>query len=238
MARAELAPSRLADARERVEEAVDFAQAHELTRPLAEARWLRSRTIALDPHRRGEDAFQERYDLLTAAFEALAGTESELRGTAEARVGRILLEEDRKRLARFYLERGLEVNEELLRQVDSAFVHGELSVIDALDGRERASLEQLAAAATKARNGNALALALDSEVELARRWATLGYDAIAEEWAAKGIVTSRTLASTTDEREIRRRAESIEVELRELLVRAPAPPGTRCRATPLRGRAR
>ena len=141
-------------------------------RCLAETKLLMSKLTA------GDD-FEKRYSLVQEAFEALSIAESELRGVAEAELGKMLLERQDSVLAEFYLKNGLQVSKDLFRKVDDAYITGELAHIDALKKNERARLEKLQQVVRDAKAARAWALALENEAQLAKALDDLGYTSLA-----------------------------------------------------------
>jgi tetratricopeptide (TPR) repeat protein len=161
-------------------------------RHVAEARLLLSR--AVDP-----EELERRTQLVTSAVDLLHATGSELRGSAEAQLGSLLLESDREQVAAVYLRSGLELNEELLRKLDSAYILGDLAEIDALADDTRASLAKWIEAATRAESSGAWPLAAESQERLSEDLYALGLLSIAAEWTDKALDSlDRLLESSRD----------------------------------------
>ena len=78
---------------------MDFAEQVGDKRNLAEAQLVLSRSLPPDAH-------EERLALAQSASELLTATEADLRGRAEAELGRVLAEADQHALAHLYLESG------------------------------------------------------------------------------------------------------------------------------------
>ena len=95
------------------------------TRWLAEGKLLLSQFLP-------DDQFEKRKGLVEEALELLLASESEIRGTAEAQLGRLFLQNEQLKLAKFYLNQGYEINKELFRRVDNAYILGDISDLHSL----------------------------------------------------------------------------------------------------------
>jgi tetratricopeptide (TPR) repeat protein len=199
------------EAQRAIETALAGAEQVSDRRHIAEARLLLSR--AIDP-----DELERRTQLVTSAVDLLHATESELRGSAEAQLGSLLLESDREQVAAVYLRSGLELNEELLRKLDSAYILGDLAEIDSLAEDARASLSKWMEAATRAESSGAWPLAAESQERLSEDLQALGFLSLAIEWTDKALDSLDRLLESASEPERRQQLARRRLLLSERLV--------------------
>jgi tetratricopeptide (TPR) repeat protein len=222
--RARLNPKLRDHASQRAHAALEYARGIRDRRHVAEALLLSSYT--LDP-----DDFEGRMQRVSSAVELLLGMESELRGTAEARLGSLFLESEQADLAERYLASGLEINRELFRELDSAYIRADLAEVDAARGASEASLEGWESAAAQARASGALPLVLHNEERLSEELQQLGYLQLSLDWSERALATLEALLAQAPDRTARERllerqlalSERI-AEIRLELEREPPPP--------------
>ena len=180
------------DAGEKIRVALAGAEQTSDRRHIAESRLLLYYSV--DP-----DDLQQRQELVSSAADLLHETESELRGTADAQLGALLLESDQVHLAAAYLRSGFELNEELLRKVDSAYILGDLAQIDELADDTQAALEKWMEAAERAEAAGAWPLAAESQERLSDELHELGFLRLALHWTERALnAVERLLASARD----------------------------------------
>jgi tetratricopeptide (TPR) repeat protein len=211
LARARVDPKFEGEAREKARAAVEFARRVSDRRNLAEARLVLSR--ALPP-----DALERRLSLAEAAVEALSQTGSELRGRAQAELGRVLADAELAELARFYLASGFEISESLFRKVDSAFILTDLADLDWADRDREAELAKRADAARRATAARLLPLALDNQEVLSQELLRLGYALHALRWTEEALETLARLLETTQDHTVQRQLLARRFALSERLA--------------------
>ncbi len=181
------------DALDKARAALEYAGRHGNRRHIAEAKLLLSQTV--DP-----DDFEQRVRLVSEAVELLTGTESELRGTAQADLGRLFLERDHIDVAEGYLRNGLEINRELFRRLDNAYVLADLAEVDSLRGNPGGSFEVWGEAAARAEESGAWPLLADTQERLSDALHKAGFASLSRAWTEEALDTiDRLLASERDE---------------------------------------
>jgi tetratricopeptide (TPR) repeat protein len=222
--RARLNPKFRDDAIRRARIALEYARSVGARRHVAEALLLSSYT--LDP-----DDFDARMQRVSSAAEILVEMESELRGTAEARLGSLFLESEQADLAERYLASGLEINQEMFRELDSAYIRADLADVDAARGASQASLEGWERAADQARASGALPLVLHNEERLSEALQRLGYLRLSLDWTERALETLDALLALAPDRAARERLLERQIalseriaEIRLKLERGPPPP--------------
>jgi hypothetical protein len=174
------------DARALTEEALMYSSERGIVHLSARSKLLLSKFYA-------PDDIGHRGPLVADAMDLLNRSQNERRGSAEAEYGAVLLDNDIQELARFYLEHGLQVSEELLRKVDVAYVRGELAQVEALEGNTRQSLVELERAARAAQQNGQLLLALEREEKLSQELLRKGFLVLSKDWAQQAVRTIETL---------------------------------------------
>ena len=147
---------------------VEFARGHGDPRTEAEALMLQSKVLPAHE-------FQRRSELLSAAVMLLEERNSELRGTAHATLGHLLLDNSNLDLASYYLKLGVKVNQEQFRKIDDAYVSAALAVLDGLTGERRGYLQKLESAVEAAAKNHALKELVDHAERLASEYDSMGY---------------------------------------------------------------
>jgi hypothetical protein len=173
---------------------------------------------------------QERIKLVNAAAKSLHGIGSELRGVADGELGALMLEADHAALAGIYLQSGLEINEELLRKLDAAYILGDLAEIDWLSDDPSAYLEKWMESADRAESSGAWPLAAESQERVSEEFLRLGFLSLSSHWAQKALETIGRLLKNAEEPEQREKLEWRSLALQERIVEiaielehAPAP---------------
>jgi len=190
LARGRLDPRFRGQAIERARSALEHAEKHGDRRHAAEARLVWSR--AVDP----ED-FEQRLELVSEAVELLAGSGNEMRGTAEARLGSLFLENEQTELAETYLRNGFEINRELFRRLDAAYVQADLAELDARRHDTGGSLEKWAEAAAQAQASGALPLLADLQERLHDELDARGFALLALHWGELALASLDELLAMT-----------------------------------------
>lgn len=199
------------DALEGIRRALAGAEAVSDRRHVAEARLLLS--WAVDP-----DDMEQRQELVSSAADLLHATESELRGTADAQLGALLLEAEQDALASVYLQNGFELNEALLRKLDSAYILGDLATIDTIAADTRSALEKWKEAASRAEESGAWQLAAESQERLSEDLHRLGFHRLSLAWTEKALATVERLLATARDEERRDQLVRRRLRLSERLV--------------------
>ena len=179
--RARSDPKFLGVARQKIRNALEQAERVGDRRHVAEAKLLLSRAIDADD-------FDARLALVSSAVETLQAMESELRGTSEARLGSLFLEQEQHDLAEIYLRNGLRIDEQLFRDLDRAYSVAELADIEYAAGETERPLAQWAEAAEQAERSTAWPLVADASEKIARELHALGYLRLAVDWSSRGLV--------------------------------------------------
>lgn len=208
--RATADPTRAAELPERSEKLREECERLRQKRCIAEVKLIQSRMLP-------KQSFDERYQRVLAAFEILADAEHELRGAAEAELGRVFLDANKRELAALYLKNGLQLEESMFRKVSVAHISSDIAALAALEGDAQTKLRALLHAADEAERAGALPLLLDTERELVRTYRALGFTTQAATTAAHAVETAEMLEQKTagPERELLARTK---LELLELAV--------------------
>ena len=165
-----------------IEKAIETARNTENTRWLAEGMLVLSQFL-------GDDQLERRIALLDEALEYLTAAESEIRGTAEAQLGRLFLENQQFDLAKFYLDNGYMVNKELFRRVDSAYILADLSDLESLGNRHHQSWQKLGDSTAEALATKNFSLALENQEAMASELEDAGYYSLAFQWTKAALKT-------------------------------------------------
>lgn len=150
------------EARILLRRALKEAQSRNNRESIAESQLLLAKTLP-------SSEFDERVRLIEQALEALNMMNDELRGSAKIELGLAHLRENASVFARFYVEQGRSVNEELFRKIDDAFILGALSEIEKDSGDSFRYLDSLHQAATAAEQ-------LGEKLTAARKYRELMYE--------------------------------------------------------------
>ncbi len=209
--RARTNPKFRGEALEKIQTALAGAEKMSDRRHIAEARLLLSQ--AVDP-----DDLPRRQELISSAADLLHETESELRGTADAQLGALLLESEQDALAAVYLRSGFDLNEELLRKLDGAYILGDLAMIDELGDDTQAALEKWMDAATLAEESGAWPLAAESQERLSEELRSLGFLRLSLHWTEKALASLERLLENARDPERREHLARRKLRLGERLV--------------------
>lgn len=209
--RSRVDPKYRPEAEARIRDALEAAEKVSDRRHMAEAQLLLSRAI---------DAaeLQQRIELVNAAAESLHGIGSELRGIADGALGALMLEADRAPMAGVYLQSGLEINEELLRKLDAAYILGDLAEIDLLSNDPSAHLEKWMDSAERAESSGAWPLAAESQERVSEEFLRLGLMSLSRHWGQKALETIGRLLEIAEDPERRVELEWRMLALRERVV--------------------
>ena len=167
-------------AKQMIEDTIDHCDKSGHLRCRAEAKILLAKCLP-------NDKIKKRLELLKSAFESLANAKSELRGLAEASLGRMYMENQQLKLAEFYLTNGYRVNKELFRRIDNAYISVDLAKLRGLKGEVKVELERLSEAADRALNAGALLLAAKTQAQLADKLRANGYKTMALDWSKRAL---------------------------------------------------
>lgn len=173
--KSELMPEHKAKTENLIKTTIDYCSKKNLPICHAEALLLKSQSIPYNH-------FTNRHNLVTDAFEILANKESELRGLAEAELGRVYLENDRVALAKFYIFNGVKVNKELFRKVDNAFLSKQLANLAEKNGEAEKQKNKLIESLDAALLSNLLPQALEVQKDLAKLHEKQGFYTAALQW--------------------------------------------------------
>lgn len=179
---------------------------------IAESKLLLSQTIPMHD-------FSKRYELVSAALELLVTAENELRGSAEAELGAVFVAHNQFDLAKFYLNNGLQINQELFRVVDNAYVLASLSDLEKVQGRDRDHLEALERAANHAESVGALPLAVEKRLELLEALDRQGYDQLAIRSAQLLLATVDRSLKIAESNLLREKLARAQLKATELLAK-------------------
>jgi tetratricopeptide (TPR) repeat protein len=168
-----------------ISEALNQATTTDNKRYVAEGKLLSSKI--------SNGSFQERFELVSSAFETLAEIESEERGSMEAELGKLFLEDNQLALAEFYLKNGLDINKELLRKLDNGFILSELSIVSALSRDEQTAMERLKESLKIAKETGAKELQHQGEFALMNFHNNLGYTRLALQYGEEALVSLNAL---------------------------------------------
>lgn len=186
-------------------------QATGVTTMAAEAKLLAAKAIPADK-------FQERYDLVREAFESLEALDSDRRGSAEAQLGGVLMENDQTELAETYIKHGYKVNREMFRKIDNAYILGDLASIRGLKNDRQKMYKDLQTSADRAEKMKALPLALETQTKIAEELLADGYDTLALEWNEKALENARKLIEAEKNSAVKQRYQAAEAALMEKIV--------------------
>ena len=193
-------------------------------RHIAEAQLLLSSAI-------GDRDLESRIALVSAAAKTLHSLGSELRGTADGEFGALMLASDRLGSAAFYLESGLQINRELLRKLDAAYILGDLAEIDLAANDPSAHLEKWMESATRAEASGAWPLAAESQERIAEELFRLGFLSLSAHWSEKAVEAIEKMLEKAEDAERRRQLQWRKLALSERIVgigieldHSPAPP--------------
>jgi hypothetical protein len=209
--RSRVDPKYLSDAEEEIRTALEGAKKVSDRRHLAEAQLLLSRTI--DPA-----DLPQRLELVNAAVKSLHGIESELRGVADGELGALMLESDQAALAGVYLESGLEINEELLRKLDAAYILGDLAELDLRSNNPSAHLEKWMESAEHAESSGAWPLAAESQERVSEELFRMGFLSLSRQWGQKALESIDRLLEKAEDREPREALQWRALALQERIV--------------------
>lgn len=173
-------PALRATARSDIENGIRYSTQNGVKRFLAEGKILLSEALPAQE-------IDRKIELASSAFELLDTQEDELRGSAEAHVGSILMASGRADLADFYMKNGLKVNEELFRKLDNGYILSDIAAQQLLVGQDREAADSLRNAAQAARESESWPLAFKSEQSLADLYTTKGYYGLALKWISLAL---------------------------------------------------
>lgn len=177
-------------------------------RCIAEVKLMQSRLIPVTD-------FASRRELVEEAFEILSNAEHELRGVAEAELGRVYLEGQRAHLAEFYLKNGLKVEEELLRKVSAAHILSDVATLEGMNGEERAQIQTLESVIEKANSSGSLPLLLETNLKLAEKYREHRNVTRAAQYESEALAAVEELLQANKEPAEQQRLEGIRVQILE-----------------------
>lgn len=137
--------------------------------------------------------FDERYAVVQEAFELMANSELELRGLAEAKLGRVFLDANKTKLAETYLQNGLEIEQSLFRQISAAHILSDLAALSGMTGKRHEQLQTLLTAAKDAKESQSLPLLLKLQRQTAHWYLESGNLSLAAQWYQNALQTVRSL---------------------------------------------
>lgn len=201
---------------QKVLELEKYALGHDLTKIYAYALVIHAQLLD------GSDV-ASREPLLQKALELLTPGESELSGLFSSEYGRELAQLDGRsdELAKFYVERGIRLSNEMLRVVDKAQLTGNLASIEMKDGKLKAYLTSLKSSADAAIEAGQLPLAFEKSDQLSRELERSGYRRLALEWTERSYneVNKLLTAATTGQAKQSYARQKIDVNARLLRLR-------------------
>ena len=209
--RARIDPKYASEAEHRIRGALEQAKQVSDKRHVAEAQLLLSRAI-------DDRDLETRIELVQAAAETLHEMKSELRGTADGRLGALLLGTDQLDLAGFHLESGLSINLDLGRKLDAAYILGDLAEIDLLANDPSAHLEKWMESADQAESSGAWPLAAESQERVAEELFRLGFMTLSQQWSEKALHSIEQMLENVEDRERRKSLEWRTLTLQERIV--------------------
>ena len=222
--RSRIDPKYTSEAEAQIRAALAEAEKVSDRRHIAEAQLLLSSAI-------GDRDLESRIALVSAAAETLHGMGSELRGSADGEFGALMLASDRLDTAGFYLESGLQINRELLRKLDAAYILGDLAEIDLAANDSSAHLEKWMESAARAEASGAWPLAAESQERIAEELFRLGFLSLSGHWSEKAVETLEKMLEKADDAERRSQLQWRKLALNERIVgieieldHSPAPP--------------
>lgn len=165
---------------DQTEAAIAFAEKIGTKRYIAEGQILLSKMLS-------SELIDKRIELSTRAFELLAESEDEFEGSAQAHLGLIFAQKEELTLAKFYLERGVELNATLFRKLDKAYALTALANVQGLSGDMSLHLSNLEKATLDAENSEALPLAADNQEQLSMEYERLGFKLLAYRWGKRAL---------------------------------------------------
>jgi hypothetical protein len=209
--RSRIDPKYTSEAEAQIRAALAEAKKVSDRRHIAEAQLLLSRAI-------GDRDLESRVALVGAAAETLHDMGSELRGSADGELGALMLASDRLDQAGFYLESGLQINRELLRKLDAAYILGDLAEIDLAANDSSAHLEKWMKSADQAETSGAWPLAAESQERIAEELFRLGFLSLSRHWSEKAAETIEKMLKKSDDAERRRELQWRKLALNERIV--------------------
>jgi tetratricopeptide (TPR) repeat protein len=209
--RSRIDPKYRSEAEHRIRSALEQAERVSDKRHVAEARLLLSRVI-------DDRDLETRIALIHAAAESLHQMESELRGTADGRLGALMIEADQLDLAAFHLESGLSINRELGRKLDAAYILGDLAELDLLANDSSAHLEKWMDSADEAERSGAWPLAAESQERIAEELFRLGFLRLSQHWSEKALHSIEPMLEKAEDGERRKSLEWRTLTLQERIV--------------------
>jgi tetratricopeptide (TPR) repeat protein len=222
--RSRIDPRYTSEAEAQIRAALAEAERVSDRRHVAEAQLLLSRAI-------GDRDLESRIALVSAAAETLHSLGSELRGSADGELGALMLASDRPDLAGIYLESGLQINRELLRKLDAAYILGDLAEIDLAANDSTAYLEKWMKSADQAEASGAWPLAAESQERIAEELYRRGFLSLSRHWSEKAAATIERMLEKSDDAGRRRELQWRKLALDERIVgieieldHSPAPP--------------
>lgn len=211
LAESKIGRAKLAEAIDSLEDALRRAEKTNNRASIGEAKLLLSRTLP-------RKDFDDRYELVSDALRLLGNSENELRGTAEAELGRVFAANDQRSLAQFYLKNGFEINQDLFRNVNNAHVLVALARLEKVGAFRRSYLESLEKAATHAEAVGATPIAIAKQWELATALEKDGYYRLALKWARSALVLVETTLEKTSDSKRLVDLEDTRIDLSDLVV--------------------
>ena len=140
-----------------------------------------------------QEQIEERLTLIDNALTLLVNSESEIRGTAEAQLGRLYLENEQPKLAEFYLKQGYSINQELFRRVDNAYILADISDLLSFEGKHKQAWEKIFESTQEALAISNLPLALENQELMAAELETEGFYRLAYQWTESALETLQKL---------------------------------------------
>ncbi|MCO6431413.1 MAG: tetratricopeptide repeat protein [Deltaproteobacteria bacterium] len=195
------------DAEKLIDEALDYSKKVGVVTLKAQAMILKSKAgYGLKS--------EKRLELLEDAIKTLEKSEHETRGAAQGALGGLWLDEKAVDLAEGYLKQGLKVNQEMLRQVDSAYMMTSIAELSGLKGDKKKELEELKAAADFALSTGDLTVAYKSSRKIGEMLLEDGYDSMARGWFESSAKALKELIDREEVPEVRSTLEREYIEIR------------------------
>ena len=190
-----------------IEDAMKNARKYHNKRSVAEAKVLQSRLLPVDKS-------TEKIALLKESFAILQKMNSELRGAAEAELGRAYARDNDHKLAEFYLLNGIKVTKELFRSIDYAHVIGDLGELEGLKGFHRKELAAFSQKADLLEKSKASQPLYETQKAIITRLREKGYHRMALQWIDKALKNLESMQDVEDDTKVRetRSAELLQLQ--------------------------
>ncbi len=177
-------------ARDTIEEAAKSAEKFRNKRFVAESKMLQSRLLP-------QEKIAEKIKLLTEAREILYRMNSEIRGESELELGRSYLEKNDQKLARFYLQHGIDLSRQLFRKLDLAFVLAETAKLEGL--KDKSKIKNLEKAEKLQAEAKAYVALFETQQRLFEIFESNRLHTMAHAWINRALDTLRIIMEAEED---------------------------------------